>query len=68
LEFLDLSNNKITKLDPEESLPSSLMFLKARGNPFSVNHITYRKPFVLLLENLAEFDRLDVLPAERLSY
>lgn len=37
LEFLDITNNKIKEIDIEEGLPSSLMFLKLRGNLFSTN-------------------------------
>ena len=43
LEFLDLSNNKISEIDAEEDLPQSLMFLKLRGNPIAADQFGYRK-------------------------
>lgn len=68
LEFLDVSNNKIEEIDIEDGLPSSLLFLKVKGNLFRTDTFDYRKEYVLLLENLIELDRIEVQPAERLSY
>ena len=47
------------------------MVLKLQGNPLTNSGSTkfaYRKEFVLVLGDLEEFDKINVLPAERLSY
>lgn len=52
-------------------MPENLLALKLQGNPLvteGANKFTYRRDFILALENLEELDRLKVLPAERLNY
>jgi hypothetical protein len=47
------------------------MVLKLQGNPLANSGTTkfaYRREFVLALGDLEEFDKINVLPAERLSY
>lgn len=47
------------------------MVLKLQGNPLANSGTTkfaYRREFVLALGDLEEFDKIKVLPAERLSY
>ena len=46
----------------------SLIMFKLQGNPIIDKSFTYRKPFVLTLPVLEEFDGLPVNAAERLSY
>ena len=70
LEFLDLSGNKIKEAEVAY-LPKNLFALKLLGNPLcqeGAHRFSYRKDFVLALENLDTFDKLEVLPAERMSY
>jgi len=64
---LDISFNQIDRLDVSE-LPKNLMILKMMENPVAKNHPTYRKEIVVNLEKLEEFDRVKVIPAERLAY
>lgn len=73
LQYVDLSNNDIEKIDATKQLPQSLLFLKLKGNPMQTKTkhkqaLAYRKPLVLALPNLVELDRIEILVAERLSY
>ena len=71
LEFLDLSNNKLSKAEGADFMPTQLVALKLQGNPLckKENKYAYRKDFVLKLgDSLTEIDRLEVQPAEKLSY
>ena len=70
LEFLDLSGNKIKEAEVAY-LPTNLFALKLLGNPLcqeGTHKFSYRRDFVLALENLDTLDKVEVLPAERMSY
>ena len=71
LQFLDLSNNLIEVVD-ETELPPNLLALKLIGNPVHAKAkgalSQYRKPIVLHLEHLEDLDKIEILPAERLTY
>ena len=74
LQFLDLSNNKIAEVDNFEELPTNLLSLKLIGNPIEQQAMeikelaAYRKPFVLHLSELEDMDKIEIVPAERMSY
>lgn len=74
LQFLDLSNNKIEEVDNLQELPPNLLALKMIGNPIEQQAVAikelaaYRKPFVLHLKLLEDMDKIEIDPAERMSY
>ena len=55
-------------------MPPQLLALKLIGNPIereaheSRDLAAYRKPFVLHFSQLEELDKIEILPAERMSY
>ena len=55
-------------------LPQNLLSLKMVGNPMEQRAIqskkisAYRKPFVLHLSLLEDLDKIEIVPAERMSY
>lgn len=55
-------------------LPANLLSLKLLGNPIeqraseSNKLAAYRKPFVLHLTQLEDMDKLEIMPAERMTY
>ena len=74
LQALDLGNNNIEEIADLNELPPNLLSLKLIGNPFeqrateSGQLSKYRKPFVLHLQLLEQLDKIEVMPAERMSY
>ena len=74
LQALDLSNNKIEEIGDLNELPPNLMSLKLLGNPIEqraaeANQLSkYRKPLVLHLQLLEQLDKIEIIPAEKMSY
>ena len=74
LQLLDLSNNLIVEVEDLNQLPNNLLSLKFIGNPIeqeakeSRELASYRKPFVMHLQQLEDLDKIEIVPAERMSY
>ena len=72
LNFIDLSQNKLSDSSNLSKLSKSIVMLRLHGNPLCSeldgDRFTYRKPFVLALPELEELDGISVIAAERLSY
>ena len=74
LQLLDLSNNLIVEVEDLNQLPNNLLSLKFIGNPIEQEAkecrelASYRKPFVMHLQQLEDLDKIEIVPAERMSY
>lgn len=76
LNFLDISFNSIEDLDVYKEFPPNIHVLRCTSNPFlrkptptGENGKEYfRKQVILALPDLAELDKTQVLPMERLKY
>ena len=74
LQALDLGHNNIEEIADLNELPPNLLSLKLVGNPIEQRAVEsgqlskYRKPFVLHLQLLEQLDKIEIVPAERMSY
>ena len=68
LVYLDMSSNKLSELDVEATLPTSITIIKLNDNPIETEDPAYRKKCVVGLQWLTEMDKIKVVAAERLVY
>lgn len=68
LAYLDVSNNRIKAIQPENELPKSLNYLRISGNPVEHDDPEIRKKIVISCPDLIDLDKIRVVQAERFFY